>query len=199
MIAPLRTGLMLADRLPDAQLVVLPGIGHQVMEQAPTLLVPQIERHLGAAAAPSPHAPAVAAAPSQGKGVCHGTADFHLSGVYDSIEIEHCERVTLDQVRTTSLVIRRSTASVVRSTFTAGIVADASTLLITGGEIDGEVALDVKDSKLDLAGVAIAASREPFRADAQSRVLLSVCPVRTPTGTGFRHGFVTVPVGLSTL
>ena len=46
MIAPLRTGLMLADRLPDAQLVVFPGIGHQVMAQAPAQLVPQIERHL---------------------------------------------------------------------------------------------------------------------------------------------------------
>jgi len=189
---------MLADRLPDARLGVLPGIGHQVMEQAPSQLVPPIERHLGGGTAPL-HAPEVAAAPSQGRGVCHGTPDFHLSGVYDSIEIEDCERVTLDQVRTTSLVIRRSTASVVRSTFTAGIVADTSTLLITGGEIDGEFALDVKDSQLDLAGVAIAASKEPFRADAQSRVLLSVCPVRTPAGAGFRHGFVNVPVGLSTL
>ena len=48
MIAPLRTGLMLADRLPDAQLVVFPGIGHQVMAQAPAQLVPQIEHHLTA-------------------------------------------------------------------------------------------------------------------------------------------------------
>jgi hypothetical protein len=134
--------------------------------------------------------PAVAAAPSQGKGVCRGTPDLHLSGVYDSIEIEDCERVTLDQVRATSLVIRRSTASIVRSTFTAGVVADASTLIVTGGEIDGEVPLDVNDSKVDLAGVAIAAGREPFHATGQSRVLLSVCPVRTPSGSGFRHGFV---------
>ena len=41
MVAPLRTGLMLADRLRDAQLVVFPGVGHQVMAQAPLLLVPQ--------------------------------------------------------------------------------------------------------------------------------------------------------------
>ena len=37
MVAPLRTGLMLADRLPDAELVVLPSVGHQVMAQAPSL------------------------------------------------------------------------------------------------------------------------------------------------------------------
>ena len=70
---------------------------------------------------------------------------------------------------------------------------------ITGGEIDGELALDIKDSRVDLAGVAIAAGREPFRATGQSRLLLSVCPVRTPAGSGFRHGFVNVPAGPSAL
>jgi pimeloyl-ACP methyl ester carboxylesterase len=198
MIAPLRTGLMLADRLPDAQLVVFPGIGHQVMAQAPGQLVPQIEHHLTAPGT-GPLRPPVVAGVSQGKAICHGTADMQFSGVYDSVEIEDCPGVTLNDVRTTSLVIRRSAASVVRSTFTAGIVADASTLLITGGEIDGDLALDMKDSKVDLAGVAIVAGREPFRASGQSRLLLSVCPVRTPDGAGFRHGFVNLPVGPSAL
>jgi hypothetical protein len=194
MIAPLRTGLMLADRLPDAQLVVFPGIGHQVMAQAPSQLVPQIERHL-TAAANGPLRAQVVAGVSQGKGVCHGQPDLHLTGTYDSVEIEDCTGVVLDQVRTTTLVIRRSTASVVRSTFTGGIVADTSTVLITGGEIDGDLAVDAKDSKLDLAGVSIDARRELFRANSQSRLLLSACPIRTPEGSSFRHGFVSVPIG----
>jgi pimeloyl-ACP methyl ester carboxylesterase len=221
-VAPLRTGLMLADRLRDAELVVFPGIGHQVMAQAPSLLVPQIERHLAAAAAaaskrPSAFGPiagaqatppgavtpaavtapaagsATPAAASKGKGVCSGQSDVVLSGVYDSVVIEDCARITLEQVRTTSVVIRRSTASIIRSTITEGIIADASTLLITGGDLGGEIALDVKDSKVDLAGVAIAARREPFRATGQSRVLTSVCPVRTAaSGLRHRHGFVPV-------
>jgi hypothetical protein len=168
------------------------------MAQAPAQLVRQIEGHLTAPATASIRPPVVAGA-SQGKAVCHGLSDLQFSGVYDSVEIEDCNRVTLDQVRTTSLVIRRSTASVVRSTFTAGIVADASTVIITGCEIDGELPLDIKDSKLDLAGVSIDARREPFRATGQSRLLLSACPVRTPGGAGFRHGFVNVPVGSSSL
>ena len=125
--------------------------------------------------------------------MCNGQSDVQLTGVYDSVVIEDCPRVTLDQVHTSSLVIRRSTASIVRSTFSAGIVADASTLIVTGGEIGGEVALDVKDSRIDLAGVSIAASGEPFRATGTSRVLLSVCPVRTASGLSYRHGFVNVP------
>ncbi|HEY7375162.1 MAG TPA: alpha/beta hydrolase [Polyangia bacterium] len=194
-VAPLRTGLMLADRLPDARLVVLPGVGHRVMAEAPGLLVPEIERHLAGPDAPAGRAPApVAAGASQGKAVCQGQPDVQLSGVYDSVVIEDCARVTLDRVRTTSLVIRRSTASVVRSSFSAGIVADASTLIITGGEIAGPIALDVKDSKLDLAGVAIAPGREAFRTAGSCRLLLSVCPVRTPDGrVAYRHGFVSAP------
>jgi len=191
-VAPLRTGLMLADRLPEAELVVLPGVGHRVMAEAPALLVPQIQRHLSGPGAVPAQAPAVAAA-SHGKAVCQGRSDVELSGVYDSIVIEDCTRVTLDRVRTTSLVIRRSTASIVRSSFSAGIVADASTLIITGGEVAGDIAIDAKDSKLDLAGVAIAAGRAPFRTAGQCRVLTSVCPVRTPDGVAYRHGFVDAP------
>ena len=102
-------------------------------------------------------------------------------------------------MHTTSLVIRRSTASVLRSTFTAGIVADASTLLITGGEIDGELALDIKDSRVDLAGVAIDARREPFRADGPEPPAPVGLPGANARGSGFRHGFVNVPVGPSAL
>jgi hypothetical protein len=214
-VAPLRTGLMLADRVPNhAQLVVFPGVGHNVMMQAPSLLVPQIERHLAAPAAPAGSAfgsltaaaaagasgaaagapaPAWPVAPSQGKAVCSGQSDVQLTGTYDSVVIEDCTRVTLDQVRTTNLVIRRSSASVVRSTISEGITADASTLLVTGGSVGGEIALDVKDSKVDLAGVAVSASHQPFRAIGQSRVLLSVCPVRTAGGGAqYRHGFVNI-------
>ena len=51
----------------------------------------------------------------------------------------------------------------------------------------------MKDSRVDLAGVSIAARREPFRATGQSRVLLSVCPVHTAgSGAHYRHGFVNV-------
>jgi pimeloyl-ACP methyl ester carboxylesterase len=189
MVAPLRTGLMLADRLPDAELVVFPNVGHQVMAQAPSLLVPQIQRHL-TATGPAGLSARTAAA-SQGQAVCNGQADFRLTGVYDSVVIQDCPRVTLEQVKTTSLLIRRSTGSIVRSSFSAGIVAEESTLIITGGEISGDTAVDATNSKIDLAGVAIASRREPFRSDAQSRVLLSVCPVRGTDGhVDYRHGFV---------
>jgi hypothetical protein len=59
-------------------------------------------------------------------------------------------------------------------------------------------ALDARDSKLDLAGVAIAPGREAFRTAGACRLLLSVCPVRTPDGgVAYRHGFVSAPTPVS--
>jgi hypothetical protein len=192
-VAPLRTGQLLADRVRDARLVVIPGAGHNVMAQAPGPLLDAIERHLAPAGRTFPvaaTAPPVLAALSQGDAACSHREDVRFSGVYDSVTIDDCARATLDGVRARRLVLRRSTASVVRSTFSAGIVADASTLLMTGGGAEGAIALDVNDSQIDLAGVAIASSAEPYRLTGGSSILFSVCSVRTPAGLGYRHGFV---------
>jgi len=200
-VAPLRTGYLLADRVPNARLFVIPEAGHVVMQDAPVPLLVEIKSHLagppaGAALAPLPIWPAagdVAIAGVAGaggrEGVCRGTADVAFRGSYDSVVLEDCKDARLEEVRARRLVIKRSSASVVRSTFTEGIVADTSTLLMTGGGVDGAVAIEAKDSQLDLAGVAIATKGEACHMTGQTRVVYSVCPVRTASGLAYRHGF----------
>jgi pimeloyl-ACP methyl ester carboxylesterase len=190
-VAPLRTGQLLADRLRDARLVVIPGAGHVVMEDAPAALLVEIERHL-TSLPPSvmpPVRPGGPAVPAPGAAMCSGTADMQFRGAYDSLTIEGCTGARLDQVRARRLVIRRSTVSIVGSTFTEGVSLDASTLLMTGGGIDGPVAIDANDSQLDLAGVAIETSGQACHMTGNSRVVFSVCPVRSPKGLTYRHGF----------
>lgn len=190
-VAPLRTGQLLADRVRDARLVVLPGAGHVVMEDAPAALLAEIERHLqGLVTSPMLAVRAGGTVvPPPAAAVCSGTADMQFRGAYDSLTIEDCTRARLDQVRARRLVVRRSTVSVVRSTFTEGIITDASTLLMTGGRIDGPVAIDANDSQLDLAGVAIETTGQACHMTGTSRVVFSVCPVHSPTGLSYRHGF----------
>lgn len=54
-IAPLRTGQMLAYRLPQAQLLVLPGVGHTPMEPATAaLFTPLLDRTLNESPQPAP-------------------------------------------------------------------------------------------------------------------------------------------------
>ncbi|HVR62195.1 MAG TPA: alpha/beta hydrolase, partial [Polyangia bacterium] len=47
-VAPPRTGQLLVDRLARAELVVLDGVGHDPMADAPARLLAPVERHLGA-------------------------------------------------------------------------------------------------------------------------------------------------------
>jgi hypothetical protein len=108
--------------------------------------------------------------------------------VYDSVVLEGCARVILDHVRAASLVMRRSSANVVGSSFSKGIVLESSELIMTGGRIGGELGVDVKTSKIDLAGVAIEASQRACQVSGDSRVLFSVCPVQTGSVLLWRHG-----------
>jgi pimeloyl-ACP methyl ester carboxylesterase len=185
-VAPLRTGQLLADRVRGATLLVIPGVGHDVMADAPAPLLAAVERHLDGPDAPPPVA--TPDGPSQGAAACNGSSDIQFHGVYDSVVLEGCARVILDHVRAGSLVMRRSSANVVGSSFDKGIVLESSDLIMTGGHVGGELGVEVKASKVDLAGVAIEASRQACQMSGDSRVLFSVCPVQTGPLLVWRHG-----------
>src|SRR6185369_3151261 len=89
-VAPLRTGYLLADRVPNARLVVIPQAGHVVMEDAPVPLLREIKSHLGGPLAGAGH-PLVAAAPSGGDASCRGTPDMSFRANYDSVTIADCK------------------------------------------------------------------------------------------------------------
>jgi pimeloyl-ACP methyl ester carboxylesterase len=192
-VAPLRTAQLLVDRLAQAHLTVLDGVGHNPMTDAPGRLLVPLERHLSGPDDPSA---AVLAAPltPRAEGTCHGKADVVFAeGVYDSIVLEDCARVTLDRVRVGRLQLRHSSARAVHTVVGAGVVAQGSELFMTGGAVSagttGDVALDLDDSRLDLAGVAIETTGRPYRLEHGSRVLFSVCPLRTPAGVEHLQGF----------
>jgi pimeloyl-ACP methyl ester carboxylesterase len=185
-VAPLRTGHLLADRIRGAELVVLPGVGHDPMEEKPAPLIAAVLRHLDAPQPFVPNPPALL--PSQGAAVCNGTADVQFRGVYDSVVLDGCRGVILDHVRAATLVMRGSSANVVDSSFTKGISLDGSELVMTAGRIGGEIGVDVKASKMDLAGVAIEASQRACQVSGDSRVLFSICPVQIGSLVVWRHG-----------
>jgi len=187
-VAPLRTGRLLADRVSGATLVVLPGVGHDVMAEAPGKLVAEIEKHVG------PTGPSVSRPPSRGAShgalVCKEKVDVAYSGVYDSITLDGCANVSLDGVRAKRLVMRHSSASAVGSDFADGVVADDSQLFMTGGRVGGDVGLTLDGgSRLDLAGVAIEARRRPYQIAGGSRILFSVCPITRGARVRHMHGF----------
>jgi pimeloyl-ACP methyl ester carboxylesterase len=183
-VAPVRTGDLLAERL-SATHHVLAGVGHNPMAEAPTALVAAVEPFLAAASAPAQPA-AAPAEPSRGDTRCEGRSDLVLTGTFDDVVIEKCQRVTLDRVSARRLVLRDSTARVLRSKFTSGIVLTRSDVVVTGGYVGGDVAVDVTDGEADVAGTTLTAQKNVYRLAGKSRAIFSVAPVGA-TSVGGRH------------
>ena len=188
-VAPLRTGQLLADRLPRATLTVLDGVGHNVMAEAPARLLGAVAPFLDAAT-DGPPAPAVLAEPSRGDVTCSKRDDLRLAGTYDDVVLDGCQGVLLEGVSMRHLVMRDSSARAVHARVAAGIVLSRSHLLVTGGSVAGEIALALTDSDADVAGVTFAARRSVYRLDGTSRAIFSVCAVSGSGASRALHAVV---------
>ena len=177
-IAPLRTGELLAARLPQAQLKVMEDAGHTPMLDRPdyfnTLL-------LAALVGPAPQRVAEAALPalSQGHVVCRDQDDMHYSGRFDSLTLERCGRVRIERAQIGQLVLEASSATLVGSTVAGDDVAlDARNSEITATDvlISARVAIRSDNSWLDLAGASLRAREQGVEivGDRPSRLFFSV-------------------------
>jgi len=79
-----------------------------------------------------------------------------------------------------------------RAAFEAGHIPGAahvalSDVAVTGGGIEGDVAIRASGSRLDLAGVKIEGREAALSAEQPSSVVFSLCRVRSPRTQGERH------------
>ena len=160
-IAPLRTGRLLAARLPQAQLRVLDDAGHTPMLDRPGSFNSLL---LAALVGPPPQREAenttLAGEPSQGDVVCDHQDELRYSGGYDSLRLESCGQIDITQARIGQLVVNNSTVSVVDSTITnddVAVLARDSEVTATAVRISGRVAIRSDNSYFDLAGVSLQA------------------------------------------
>jgi len=174
-VAPLRTGYLLAARMPDARLRVMDGVGHTPMEDSPAAFTRLLMEALATPLAPK-YAVEVPEA-SQGDVVCRDTPDQRYSGRFDSLTLENCANARIDGARLKQLTLKSSSAtvndSVVEGTDVA-LTAENSQLTATHLQLRGRVAIRAEDSRLDLAGASLQASERGVEATGSSRLLFSV-------------------------
>lgn len=196
-IAPLRTGQMLSYRLPQAQLLVLPGVGHTPMEPATSaLFYPELERALNETPQP---APSVAATPGALADLrCTGETDRLYSGHYREVIIEGCRAVKLRNFSAERLVIIDSVVEGLnihlRNPGTALEIVN-STLIATAGEISGEIAIWADNARLDLAGIRLDARRSVLEVQGLSRLIGSSLEIRSPSYNGTWQGSQQIEAG----
>ena len=108
-IAPLRTGELLARRLPRAQLETLRGVGHVPMAQATSEFMVLLDRALRQPPAPRSEPPLLADAPPDL--LLRGEVDRRYSGRYREVRIERCSALKLTDVVADRIIVRDSTSA----------------------------------------------------------------------------------------
>jgi pimeloyl-ACP methyl ester carboxylesterase len=187
-VAPLRTGQLLASRLPNARLHILEGVGHVPMTQGTgrfnALLVtalgePLSGKHL-----------AEAAPEDLGDVVCHGQTDVHYSGHFASLTLDHCSNAVIESAQIGTLDIRDSQVAMYDVGIKSGGTAmQVSRSQVTGTAltIEGAIAIRAVESELDLAGVSIRAERRAVDMPASGRIYFSASDIQAPDFSGDAH------------
>ncbi len=187
-VAPLRTGKLLAARMPDARLKVIDGVGHTPMQESPEAFKRLLLEALVAPLAPKP-APA-APEPSQGHVLCQNKADQRYSGSFDSITLENCADARIEGAWLKQLTLKSSSLTLEDSVIDSSDVAlsvQRSEVTATGVRLRGRVAISADNSRLDLAGASLQASERNVEMPTPSRLYFSVSDLRGTDYTGDAH------------
>jgi pimeloyl-ACP methyl ester carboxylesterase len=184
-VAPVRIGHLLDDRVPRSELAFLDGAGHVPMDDQPAALSALVAKFLDG---PLDHEREREPADNaRSTARCSGEENFKISGDYDEIVIEGCKQAWLDRVNARRIVVRDSDVRFDRVSVREGVVADDARLVVTGGELHGDIALDLHGGHHDLAGVVIEGRSAAVRARAPTEVLFSVTRVKSPRADKFLH------------
>ena len=174
-VAPLRTGKLLAGRMPDARLQVIDGAGHTPMLESPDAFNRLLLAGLAAPLPPRPVEPADGV--SQGTVVCENRANARYSGTFDSITLDHCAGARIEGARMRQLTLKSSSLTIESSVIDSSdlaLSAQHSAVVATDVRIRGRVAIRAEHSRLDLAGVSLQASERGVEMPAPGRIFFSV-------------------------
>jgi pimeloyl-ACP methyl ester carboxylesterase len=216
-IAPVRIAHLLDDRVERSDLVFIEDAGHVPMKDQPALFASMVSGYLNegyalvsdsgvpetpalnrtdakaAARAEGPVHFASSGVPEQAKNVstrvgrCDKQEDVILEGDYASIEVNACKHVWLNRVRAQTIHIKDSDGRLDSARVSAGVVMDHAEFSLTGGDLMGATALEVRESKLDLAGVQLLGDQRALRVDGKSELVFSVSPLESPHTARMLH------------
>ncbi|MFH7319079.1 alpha/beta fold hydrolase [Desulfurivibrio sp. D14AmB] len=191
-VTPLRTGLLLEVLLPQASLLVIPGAGHVPMVQQPKLFRAALNKAL--VESPPPRVPPLE--PTGRIGICQNEQGLTFSGRYDRLEIVDCSEIRLVDLHANGVTIRGSRVTieqgVIRGEGTVLRIVD-SVVVASGLRVEGDTALAVTASRLDLAGVELIGRETAVQADETSSLLFSVSQLTSSRGRKLIHGNFVVP------
>ena len=214
-VAPLRTAKMLAGNLPQAQLVVLPYAGHGPINTQPRKTASAILDYLQQ---PRPiQRGAIDNSSSRRTGECIGNSGTTFKGHYDTISIRGCKKIVIENATVQSIAIRSSNVtirnSIIAGADTAikivggnlfiensnisgintGLYAWSANVTISGAQLQSNIALHNKRSRLDLAGVSLTGKEAALKnIHGRATVMFSASRAHSNNGQHYLHGITKI-------
>lgn len=191
---PLRTGKMLAARLPQARLQIINDAAHVPMDDQPEEVNRLVRGHLLASEATLAEQFKRPARKSKGKelvGICKRESDKVFEGDYERIELYDCSNITIRNARVGHLHVYNSRATLTDTDITGkeqGIYSEYGDLTITNGDISGNTAIVAKYSRLDMAGVHLKGKQDAVKA-LGSKLVFSICEIHSSHMDGAMHAY----------
>jgi pimeloyl-ACP methyl ester carboxylesterase len=183
-IAPVRTGYVLESLIPDARLELLPNGGHMAFIEQPKRFHDMLRTHLsqnGKAERKPASKPASVNFRQMVK--CRNQSDKVITGRIGSLFIEGCQNLLIKDAEIDTVVIMDSRVTMrntrIISTTTALKIYNSS-LNITAGHIEGEIAVEVNSSRLDIAGTKLVGRKAAAKAPRESTVIFSLGRIESP-------------------
>ncbi|WP_317930113.1 alpha/beta hydrolase [Halioxenophilus sp. WMMB6] len=194
-VAPLRTGQMLAGQLAHADLQVIDGAEHVPMHSHTQQFNQRLLTALRADTTLPDHSAVSDAAviePNLGDYHCVDNRErLRISGHYQTVVIENCERVLLQDLQAEQLIVRNAKVLLdnvrVAGPGTALTLVD-SHLEGTNVSLSGDAAIDVSGSRLDLAGAELVAKEKGVVITEKSQLIFSIAKLRSGYYRGYLHG-----------
>lgn len=171
MIAPLRTGQLLAANLNNSTLQIVEGASHVPMASHPKEVSQWVLEQFNQPLTTTANTSSLTSSQNYD---CNHNSGEKISGHYVRISIYECTGIMLDNVTADEVIIRDSVVAIYNSHFNnsqTALTINNSSTLITGGTITGIVNLD--NSRIDFAGVSFS-KETPFKVKQKSRLILSV-------------------------
>lgn len=191
-IAPLRTFEILNHRLPVASTLVLPGVGHNPIAARPGTFATALLNHLDADVIERRPRELGARTPELGPAPplrCRGQHGLVFTGRFGEVELEDCQNIRFRHATLESLTVRRSTVEMVNVEIRKGLALDHAQARVTISRIEGEPALEMRESTADVAatllmsvGPAIQVGPDP------AHLLGSVSRIHSRGTVGVLHG-----------
>lgn len=194
-VVPLRTGKVLAARMPHARLEIISDSGHEPMLEQTEQLNAMVRKHLlesdNALAERYQQTKPLPALTSERVGTCSEESGKVFKGDYRAIELRNCSNVTVRNARVGQLSALNSVLSLINTSIIGkdvGLNADNSDITVTNGDISGVIAINAVGSKLDLAGVHLKGSQAAVKG-VNSKFIFSVSQSTSPHMSGHLHTF----------